>query len=189
MAHDLVGRVLRVREARQYVGDALVGDLVEINGRNVYRSGTVAEKGQNLFPEDGDNEDMRCAIMGVFAPVVGITGSLQAAEALKVLTGIGEPLVGRLLLRGAPALHLSACAAGTDALGALKALSDGSAELGGALDSGAIAASAEMADKLDLIRPGPRRQEFPHAGLVLQLRLLRGPVRAGGEHRLGQQHL
>ena len=34
--------------------DIGIGDLVEINGRNVYRSGTVAEKGQNLFPEDGD---------------------------------------------------------------------------------------------------------------------------------------
>ncbi|MNC93339.1 Molybdopterin-synthase adenylyltransferase [compost metagenome] len=36
--------------------------------------------------------------MGVFAPLVGIVGSIQAAEALKVLTGTGEPLVGRLLL-------------------------------------------------------------------------------------------
>jgi adenylyltransferase/sulfurtransferase len=59
-----------------------------------------------LFPEDGDNEDMRCAIMGVFAPVVGITGSLQAAEALKVLTGAGEPLVGRLLLLDALAMQI-----------------------------------------------------------------------------------
>lgn len=51
-----------------------------------------------LFPEEGENEDIRCAVMGVFAPLVGIVGSIQAAEALKVLTGTGEPLVGRLLL-------------------------------------------------------------------------------------------
>ncbi len=51
-----------------------------------------------LFPEHGENEDMRCAVMGVFAPVVGIIGSIQAAEALKILTGCGEPLIGRLLL-------------------------------------------------------------------------------------------
>ena len=59
-----------------------------------------------LFPEDGNNEDMPCAIMGVFAPVVGITGSLQAAEALKVLTGAGEPLVGRLLLLDALTMQI-----------------------------------------------------------------------------------
>jgi adenylyltransferase/sulfurtransferase len=51
-----------------------------------------------LFPEDGDNEDMRCAIMGVFAPLVGIIGSMQAAETLKVLTATGDSLTGRLLL-------------------------------------------------------------------------------------------
>jgi len=51
-----------------------------------------------LFPEDGDAEEMRCAVMGVFAPLVGIIGSVQAAEALKLITGIGEPLHGRLLL-------------------------------------------------------------------------------------------
>jgi adenylyltransferase/sulfurtransferase len=59
-----------------------------------------------LFPEDGDNEDMRCAIMGVFAPLVGIVGSLQAAEALKVLTGAGEPLTGRLLLLDALSMQI-----------------------------------------------------------------------------------
>jgi len=51
-----------------------------------------------LFPEDGENEDVRCAVMGVFAPLVGIIGSMQAAEALKILAGAGEPMTGRLLL-------------------------------------------------------------------------------------------
>jgi len=51
-----------------------------------------------LFPEEGDLEEMRCAVMGVFAPLVGIVGSVQAAEALKVLMGVGQALVGRLLL-------------------------------------------------------------------------------------------
>jgi len=41
---------------------------------------------------------MRCAVMGVFAPLVGIIGAMQAAEALKILAGAGEPLSGRLLL-------------------------------------------------------------------------------------------
>ncbi|HEX5125983.1 MAG TPA: molybdopterin-synthase adenylyltransferase MoeB [Rhodocyclaceae bacterium] len=51
-----------------------------------------------LFPESDDTEEVRCAIMGVFAPLTGIVGSLQAAEALKLLIGCGELLVGRLLL-------------------------------------------------------------------------------------------
>jgi molybdopterin/thiamine biosynthesis adenylyltransferase len=51
-----------------------------------------------LFPEHGENEDVRCAIMGVFAPLVGAIGSIQAVEALKILAGTGNALVGRLLL-------------------------------------------------------------------------------------------
>jgi molybdopterin-synthase adenylyltransferase len=51
-----------------------------------------------LFPESGESEDVRCAVMGVFAPLTGIVGSIQAAETLKVLIGTGETLAGRLLL-------------------------------------------------------------------------------------------
>jgi len=51
-----------------------------------------------LFPEDAPVEEERCAVMGVFAPLTGIIGATQAAEALKLLTGTGEPLCGRLLL-------------------------------------------------------------------------------------------
>ena len=51
-----------------------------------------------LFPENSENEDTRCAEMGIFAPLVGIVGSLQAGEALKLLLGVGTTLCGRLLL-------------------------------------------------------------------------------------------
>ena len=51
-----------------------------------------------LFAEDARAEEERCAVMGVFAPLVGIIGTLQAAEAIKLVAGIGEPLAGRLLL-------------------------------------------------------------------------------------------
>jgi adenylyltransferase/sulfurtransferase len=51
-----------------------------------------------LFPEAGASEDLRCAVMGVFAPLTGIVGSIQAAETLKILTGAGDNLSGRLLL-------------------------------------------------------------------------------------------
>jgi len=50
-----------------------------------------------LFPEADDVEDANCATMGVFAPLVGIVGSVQAAEALKLLAGVGQSLSGRLL--------------------------------------------------------------------------------------------
>jgi len=51
-----------------------------------------------LFPEGQDLEELRCAVTGVFAPLTGIIGTIQAAEALKLLAGIGESLNGRLLL-------------------------------------------------------------------------------------------
>jgi molybdopterin-synthase adenylyltransferase len=49
-----------------------------------------------LFPPDAAIEETRCATMGVFAPLVGIIGSMQAAEALKILSGAGSSLAGRL---------------------------------------------------------------------------------------------
>jgi molybdopterin/thiamine biosynthesis adenylyltransferase len=52
---------------------------------------------QCLYPRDGELDET-CTANGVLAPVVGIVGSIQATEALKVLTGMGEPLFGRLLL-------------------------------------------------------------------------------------------
>lgn len=51
-----------------------------------------------LFPEGDEVEEVRCAVMGVFAPLTGIIGTMQAAEALKLAAGIGESLSGRLLL-------------------------------------------------------------------------------------------
>ena len=51
-----------------------------------------------LFPEGEDVESLRCAVTGVFAPLTGIIGSMQAAEALKLVIGCGDVLSGRLLL-------------------------------------------------------------------------------------------
>ena len=51
-----------------------------------------------LFPPEAAHEDVACATMGVFAPLVGIVGSVQAAEALKLLAGCGQTLAGRLLM-------------------------------------------------------------------------------------------
>ena len=51
-----------------------------------------------VFPPSQTVEEVRCATMGVFAPLVGIVGTLQAAEALKLLAGVGRSLQGRLLM-------------------------------------------------------------------------------------------
>jgi molybdopterin/thiamine biosynthesis adenylyltransferase len=51
-----------------------------------------------LFPEGAGFEDVACSSMGVFAPLVGVIGAMQAAEALKLLLDITPSLAGRLLL-------------------------------------------------------------------------------------------
>ncbi|MCK9989015.1 MAG: molybdopterin-synthase adenylyltransferase MoeB [Rugosibacter sp.] len=47
-----------------------------------------------LFPEAEAADDMRCAVTGVFAPLTGIIGSMQAAEALKLIMGCGQGFSG-----------------------------------------------------------------------------------------------
>ena len=51
-----------------------------------------------LFPDGQDVEEVRCATMGVFAPLTGIVGTMQAAEALKIAGGFCTPMTGQLLL-------------------------------------------------------------------------------------------
>jgi adenylyltransferase/sulfurtransferase len=60
-----------------------------------------------LFPEAQDVEEVRCATMGVFAPLTGIIGTMQAAEALKVAGQFGTPMTGRLLLLDARTLDIT----------------------------------------------------------------------------------
>jgi len=49
-----------------------------------------------LFPEDAEVEEVQCSVMGVFAPLTGVIGAMQAMEAIKLLAGVGESLSGRL---------------------------------------------------------------------------------------------
>jgi len=60
-----------------------------------------------LFPPDSAFEEARCATMGVFAPLVGIIGSMQAAEALKLLAGLPGSLAGRLQMLDARRMEWS----------------------------------------------------------------------------------
>ena len=60
-----------------------------------------------VFPPDTTFEETRCATMGVFAPLVGIIGTMQAAEALKLLSRVGQALTGRLLMLDGRAMEFS----------------------------------------------------------------------------------
>ena len=51
-----------------------------------------------IFSPDEEFEEVSCSSMGIFSPLVGIIGAMQAAQALQILIGFGEPLVGRILL-------------------------------------------------------------------------------------------
>lgn len=58
---------------------------------------------QCLYPRDAQSEET-CSENGILAPLVGIIGSVQATEAIKLLAGLGEPLFGRLLVLDALAM-------------------------------------------------------------------------------------
>ena len=58
-----------------------------------------------VFPAHEDFEETRCGALGVFAPLVGIIGAMQAAEAIKLLSGVGESLGGRLQMLDARSMQ------------------------------------------------------------------------------------
>jgi molybdopterin-synthase adenylyltransferase len=60
-----------------------------------------------LYPADSPPEEVSCSSMGVVAPLVGMVGSIQALEALKLLGGWGESLVGRLMMIEAREMRVS----------------------------------------------------------------------------------
>ncbi len=68
-----------------------------------------------VFPAESTFEETRCATMGVFAPLVGIIGSIQAAEALKLLAGVGTSLAGRLQMLDARSMEWSEIRTARDA--------------------------------------------------------------------------
>jgi len=67
-----------------------------------------------VFPAAATFEEARCSTMGVFAPLVGIIGAVQAAEALKLLAGVGSSLAGRLQMLDARTMEWNEIAMARD---------------------------------------------------------------------------
>jgi molybdopterin/thiamine biosynthesis adenylyltransferase len=94
-----------VRHARPLVSGAAIGFDGQVS---VYDTRDAAAPCYAcVFPPEATVEETRCATMGVFAPLVGIVGTVQAAEALKLLAGVGASLAGRLQMLDARTLQWS----------------------------------------------------------------------------------
>ena len=93
----------------------------EPGARGTARTGTGTDRWP-AAPEDERTgtregsayEDVACSTMGVFAPLVGVVGAMQAAEAMKIVAGIGQPLAGRLLLLEGRAMEWTSIAVAHD---------------------------------------------------------------------------
>lgn len=94
-----------VRHARPLVSGAAIGFDAQVSVYDTRQP--EAPCYACLFAPDAAVEEVRCATMGVLSPLVGIIGSLQAAEALKLLAGIGRSLAGRLLMLDARSMRWS----------------------------------------------------------------------------------
>jgi len=75
------------------------GAAIRMEGQiSVYHPGVEGSPCYQCLYKEGEDEALTCSEAGVLSPLVGIIGSMQALEALKVLASIGTPLIGRLLL-------------------------------------------------------------------------------------------
>ena len=83
-----------VSHRKPLVAGAAIGFDGQVSVYDVRQPGTPCYA--CVFPAEATFEEVQCATMGVFAPLVGIIGSVQAAEALKLLAGVGASLAGRL---------------------------------------------------------------------------------------------
>jgi molybdopterin/thiamine biosynthesis adenylyltransferase len=92
-----------VKHAKPLVSGAAIGFDGQISVYDTRQAGAPCYA--CLFPPDVAFDEVRCATMGVFAPLVGIIGSMQAAEALKLLAGVGSSLAGRLQMLDARSME------------------------------------------------------------------------------------
>ncbi len=106
-AHDVILDCTDNTESRY-----LLNELCKANHKPLVTAGAVSFYGQItvldfrdknspcyacIFPNH-EGEDEKASTLGVYAPLVGTLGCMQAAEALKIIAGIGKPLTGRLLM-------------------------------------------------------------------------------------------
>jgi molybdopterin/thiamine biosynthesis adenylyltransferase len=99
-----------VNDATQMLGKPLVyGSIYQFDGQaSVFLPGPGTPCYRCLFPQPPPPGSVpSCAEAGVFGVLPGIIGSIQAVEAIKLITGVGEPLVGRLLLFDALAMEFT----------------------------------------------------------------------------------
>lgn len=99
-----------VNDAAQMLGKPVVyGSIYQFDGQaSVFMPGPGTPCYRCLFPEPPPPGTVpSCAEGGVFGVLPGIVGSIQATEAIKLVTGVGDPLVGRLLLFDALAMEFT----------------------------------------------------------------------------------
>jgi len=90
-----------VAEACERAAKPLVSGAVSMwDGQvTVFLPGPGARRFADLYPVTPAAEDLpSCEVVGVMGPITGVIGTLMAMEAIKLITGAGEPLAGRLLL-------------------------------------------------------------------------------------------
>lgn len=217
-ALDLVRDVdLVIDGSDNFLTRYVVSDAAEILGKPVVYGAILRFSGQvsvfwtgrgptyrDLYPELPDPREVpTCAEAGVLGVLPGVVGTLMATEAIKVLTGIGEPLLGRILLFDALAASFRELALAPDPgrarveevgadLGPLLETASACAVGGGGLPEEASKTSDEgrraadtvaLGDDDDEISPGRLRQLLTHPAGEGPVRLL--DVREGWEHRLG----
>jgi adenylyltransferase/sulfurtransferase len=88
-------------QQKQYV----IGGVAQYNGQLMcYRPGAVGYG--DIFPQGESNGFLPCSMGGVLGPLPGVVGSLMSAEAIKMLVGVGEPLVNRLMVIDALTMNI-----------------------------------------------------------------------------------
>lgn len=81
------------------------GAAIRLEGQiSVFDSRDLNSPCYRCLYQEVDDENLSCAQSGVLSPVVGVIGTLQATEAIKLIVGFGETLVGRLQLFDAKAM-------------------------------------------------------------------------------------
>ncbi|MBT3144808.1 molybdopterin-synthase adenylyltransferase MoeB [Neptunomonas phycophila] len=92
-------RFMLNRACVAYKKPLVSGAAIRMEGQiSVYHPGVEGSPCYQCLYKEGEDEALTCSEAGVLSPLVGIIGSMQALEALKVLASIGTPLIGRLLL-------------------------------------------------------------------------------------------